>query len=90
MKIIICVNTSSLTFNCRHNAEPFSKLAFGMGKYREYDMENLDITITRDYAMFMALSSNNQGKNGTLALETFSRKLGNSSWLEYCKENGQV
>ena len=58
-----------------------------MGKYREYDMAELDMTNTRDYAMFMALTSSNQGKNGNIALATFYKKTGNSSWSEYCKED---
>ena len=30
--------------DCRHNAEPFSKFAFLMGKYKEWDISSLDIT----------------------------------------------
>ena len=29
---------------CRHNAETFSKFAFLMGKYKEWDLASLDIT----------------------------------------------
>ena len=29
--------------DCRHNAEPFSKFAFLMGKYKEWDLSSLDI-----------------------------------------------
>ena len=57
-----------------------------MGKYRENDMAELNITITRDYAMFMALSSNNQGKNGNIALDNLYKNIGNSTWPEYCKD----
>ena len=75
-----------MCLSLRHNAEPFSKFAFAMGKYRENDMAELDITITRDYAMFMALSSNNQGKNGNIALDNLHKNIGNSTWPEYCKD----
>ena len=70
----------------RHNAEPFSKFAFAMGKYSDWDMAELDITVIRDYAMFMALSSNNQGKNGQGALDSFNKKKENMTWPEYCKD----
>ena len=70
----------------RHNAELFSKLAFGMGKYQDFDMSALDITTVRDFATFMALSSNSQGKNGELVLESFKQKMGNSSWTEFCQK----
>ena len=81
--------TLTTTFPPRHNAEPFSKLAFGMGKYREFDMESLDITIARDYATYMALTANNQGRNGNTALERFRTKMGNNSWGELCREHWQ-
>ena len=68
----------------RHNAEDFSKLAFGAGKYRDFDMGALDVTNIRDFATFMALTSNNQGKNGHLPLENWNKKIGNSSWSEFC------
>ena len=73
-------------FAFRHNAEPFSKFAFGMGKYVGEDMQELNITVIRDYAMFMALSSNNQGRNKNLALENLQKQLGNRSWSEFCKD----
>ena len=80
-----------LTFSLfRHNAEPFSKLAFGMGKYKEFDMENLDITIARDYATYMALTANNQGRNGQTALDKFRTKVGNYSWGEICRDHWQT
>ena len=50
-------------------------------------MENLDITITRDYAMFMALTSNNQGRNGKTALNSFKTKMGNCSWSDLCRQH---
>ena len=60
-----------------------------MGKYREFDMESLDITIARDYATYMALTANNQGRNGNTALERFRTKMGNHSWGELCREHWQ-
>ena len=56
-----------------------------MGKYQDFDMSALDITTVRDFATFKALSSNSQGKNGELVLESFKQKLGNSSWTEFCQ-----
>lgn len=47
--------------HARHNSEPFSKFNFLTDKYKEYDMSKFDITNVRDYAMFMALSSSDQG-----------------------------
>ena len=72
----------------RHNAEDFSKLAFGAGKYQDFDMAALDITNIRDYATFMALSSNNQGTNGHIVKENWNKR--NSSWSEFCNEYEQA
>merc|ERR1712106_133864 len=72
--------------HCMHNAEPFSKFAFGMGKYAEWDMANLDMTITRDYAMYMALAANNQGHNASIALESLNKKKENLTWSDYCTD----
>ena len=60
-----------------------------MGKYQDFDMTDLDITKVRDYATFMALTSNNQGKNGDVALEKINKQLGNSSWSEFCQKHLQ-
>ena len=49
-------------------------------------MANLDMTITRDYAMFMALAANNQGHNASIALESLNNKKENLTWPEYCKD----
>ena len=68
----------------RHNAERFSKLAFGMGKYKGEDMAGLDITKVRDYATFMALSSSGQGEGGAAALATLQAEMGNRTWTEFC------
>ena len=94
--------------HCLHNAELFSKLAFGMGKYQELDISKLDITKVnqlifylatnlfhsgrlhsmlqvRDYATYMALVSNSQGRGGEAALARFNTNMGNRSWTEFCK-----
>lgn len=68
----------------RHNAELFSKLAFSLGKYENYDMSDLDITTVRDYATFMALTANSQGKNGEVGLHNLKLKMGNSTWSQFC------
>ena len=80
--------------NCRHNAERFSKFAFGMGLYKEEDMSGLDISTVRDYATFMALTANNQGKGGEQAVEAFLTKAGGNSsefiatlWRKVCQES---
>ena len=44
----------------RHNADPFSKFTFLRGDYKNWEMEDLDITNVRDYAMFMSIASANQ------------------------------
>ena len=55
-----------------------------MGKYQDFDMSSLDITTVRDYATFMALTSNNQGVNGEVGLVKLKLKMGNSTWSEFC------
>ena len=57
-----------------------------MGKYAWWDMANLDMTITRDYAMYMALAANNQGHNANIALDSLNKKKENLTWPEYCKD----
>jgi hypothetical protein len=47
-----------------HSAEEFSKLAFHMGSYNTYDMSKLDLTIVRDYCMYMAIEGNKLGSHG--------------------------
>ena len=53
-----------------------------MGKYQDYDMSQLDLTTVRDYATYLALTANNQGINGQVALERWTSR--NLSWKEYC------
>ena len=52
-------------------------------------MVDLDITITRDFATLMALTSNHQGRNGNKALDNFKAKMGNSSWSDFCSQYWQ-
>ena len=68
----------------RHNDQPFSKFAFLSGKYDKWDMANLTLTNTRDFAMFMALDSAKIGVNRTVALEKFKQALKGKSVAEYC------
>lgn len=72
------------------HAELFSKLAFGVGKYQELDMAALDITKVQDFATYMALVANGQGRNGAVALESFHRKAANSSIAGWCFNQGKV
>ena len=77
---------------CRHNADRFSKLAFGMGKYKAEDMTGYDITKVQDYASFMAIHANNQGNGSEGALKRFNEtvvkgrtELANDKmWSEFC------
>ena len=67
--------------------ELFSKLAFGINKYLDYDMSKLDITVVSGYAAYMALTSNGQGKNGEVALEALHRKTNGLSIAEWCSKH---
>ena len=73
--------------HCMHNAERFSKFGFRSGKYRDFDMAGLDLTNVRDYATYVALTANNQGKGGEKALATLKKELGGKTWSEYCFED---
>ena len=72
--------------HCMHNAERFSKFAFKLGQYRDFDMAGLDLTNVRDFATYVALTANNQGKGGEKALATLKKELGGKTWSEYCFE----
>ena len=73
--------------HCMHNAELFSKLAFGMGKYIDLDMAELDLTKVRDFATYLALTANSQGRGGERALARLREKLGEKSWAEHCSQS---
>ena len=53
-------------------------------------MSELDMSNVRDFAMFMALTSNNQGKNGERALANFKTRMGNSTWSEMCQVHWKI
>ena len=56
----------------RHNAEDFSKLAFGAGKHRDFDMS----APRCHFASFMALTPTIRGRMDTyLALENWNNKI---------------
>ena len=70
--------------HCMHNPERFSKLAFGLGKYIDLDMSDLDLTKVRDFATYLALTANSQGKGGERALARLKESLGEKTWSQYC------
>ena len=70
--------------HCMHNPELFSKLAFEIGKYTDLDMAELDLTKVRDYATYLALTANSQGKGGERALARLKESLGEKSWAQHC------
>ena len=72
--------------HCMHNPDLFSKLAFGMGQYVDLDMAELDLTKVRDYATYVALTANSQGKGGEAALSRLKERLGEKSWAEHCSQ----
>ena len=76
----------TFTLYFSHNAELFSKNAFSAGSYINKDMAELDMTNERDYATYMALVSSGQGKNSEKMLEKLKTKLGNKTWIEYCRD----
>ena len=90
-KCSFTINTVLFCF--RHNAERFSKLAFGSGKYKNEEMKDLDITKIRDFATFMALTPNHQGKGGEAPLKKFQETIigdkvdvpNDKIWSDYCK-----
>ena len=76
-----------------HNEKRFSKFAFGFGKYKDENMTELDITKIRDFATFMALTSNNQGTGGEVPLKKFKDTVvgdkvnvtNDKIWSAHCK-----
>jgi len=75
--------------HARHNAETFSKFAFLMGKYKEWDLASLDITKLSDFCMYIAITSAGQGVNREGALERFHKKSGGRSLNSYCTKPGR-
>ena len=73
--------------HCYHHDELFSKFAFGMGKYIDLDMAELDLTKVRDYATYIALTANSQGKGGETALARLRESLGEKSWAQHCSQS---
>ena len=53
---------NAVHLHCFQNSDRFSKLAFGLGQYKDLDMSNLDLTEAEDFATYMALRSSGQGK----------------------------
>ena len=72
--------------HCMHNPDRFSKFAFRTGKYRDFDLADLDLTIVRDFATYVALTANSQGRGGERAMAKLTEKLGGKSWTEYCSK----
>lgn len=70
-KIHVC---KPALLHARHSDKPFSKFDFVANKYKDFDMTNLDITNVRDYAIYMALSSKNQGKGRSKAWDKYQKK----------------
>ena len=74
----------STKFLPSQHQELFSKLAFGINKYVDFDMSKLDITVVSGYATYMALTSNGQGKNSEVAMEALHKKTNGLSIAEWC------
>ena len=71
--------------HARHNAEPFSKFRFIDGVYQDWDLGSLDITNTRDYAMYMAIVSAGQGRNQEQAMRNYKEKEHGIQLNKLCK-----
>ena len=74
----------STKFLPSQHQELFSKLAFGSNNYVDFDMSKLDITVVSGYAAYMALTSNDQGKNSEVALKALHKKTNGLSLAEWC------
>ncbi|EGD78887.1 hypothetical protein PTSG_01862 [Salpingoeca rosetta] len=59
---------SVLMLHVYHNRERFSKLALLDGEYKNFDMSSLDFHVARDLITYFALTANDQGMNGEVAL----------------------
>ena len=76
--------------HCYHHGELFSKLGFAAGEYVDFDMKDLDITNSRDFATYIALAANGQGVNEKLALEQFNKKSNNASLADWCRREKKL
>ena len=72
--------------HCMHNDDRFSKLAFAMLHYIDLDMAELDLTKVRDFATYLALTANSQGRGGERALARLRETLAEKSWAEHCSQ----
>ena len=71
--------------HARHGSETFSKFAFLRGEYSNYDLGGLNITIVRDFSVFMAAASS--VGQGDEAWYSFVRKKCGNILSELCKKN---
>ena len=51
------------------------------------DMADLDLTKVRDYATYIALTANSQGKGGERALGRLKESLGEKTWAQHCSQS---
>ena len=85
-KLVLCwISLLKAVLHARHNANLFGKFPYLNGKYRQMDMSDLDIRTVRDWAVFIALRSTGQGKNGKIAWNNFQTKY-NTSLSQFCKK----
>lgn len=73
-----------LMYHIYHGAERFSKFAFASNNYQNLDMADFDLNTVRDYTTWLALTANNQGKNGDIPFEKVGRDLSKlcDNWKE--------
>eukprot|EP00045_Choanoeca_perplexa_P010946 m.113861 g.113861 ORF g.113861 m.113861 type:complete len:658 (-) comp15456_c0_seq1:1063-3036(-) len=64
-------------YHIYHGAERFSKFAFQSNTYRNEDMKDYNLTQVRDYISWLALTANNQGKNGEIPYSKIDRDFSN-------------
>jgi hypothetical protein len=63
---------------------PFSKFAFMKGNYSMFNLAELDITNTRDYAMFMAIVSAGQGVGAQEAYAAYTKRVDGTPLYQLC------
>ena len=64
-----------------------SQFTFLRGEYKQYDMSGLDLRLVRDWAMFTALSSADQGTNREAAWSRYLNNTGDTPLAELCRDN---